>query len=227
MSTVRALGGLVVALAVLVVGIVACGGGDGGERVATPGFDGTGTSLDDAPFELAMPDDTGGPTTIGSTLPLPFGVTTAPPPQPTTTTLPETTTTTTPTTTTTKPEFYLPLAEDITGICGMWRSVMSIFPKDGGITDAEIRRIFDRLLPNLEVYARVAPASALEAVEVVTISLTRLADLFTEGGDDQTYPPLVDELVRLQQELPPFERLADSLEAVRLIEIAEGCPPPS
>jgi hypothetical protein len=177
---------------------------DAQELTSTPGFSDTATTLSSKPFDFGLID--GGATTLPESY---FG-------DRTTSTLP--TTTAPPTTTTTsQPPLYLPTKID--SICGLNRSLISLFP-DGKVSDARIANILGRLNANLDRYLELAPPEMLEDLRAVRQLVRELTALFEEGGRSADYPPLAARVESLSQGKPPDQDVALRFRRLALQEAA-------
>lgn len=166
-----------------------------------PGYTGEEAKPDDAPFEMAEASNRGS-TTIPESF---FG-------NATTT---STTTTAPPTTTTTQPPYELP--STVTSICGVSRSIRSLFPQTEP-SDALVRRTLDGLLRNLDAYLRLAPDEIEADLSAIRDMVQELDRLFTEGGDTVRYPPLVSVIMAIRNGSAPYQDLAAQLDHVTVVE---------
>lgn len=192
--------------AVLLVGggawLGACGEPE--ETTAAPGFAPADPAIDTTPFTMALPsDDTLPDGFFEDRPPEPPPSGSAPPSTAPTTTAP--TTTVPPATTTSQPPYFLPV--EIDSICGLTRSIASLFSPDRAPTANQVDRTLQQLLRNLDRYVQVAPPAMTADIRTLQTLVSELASVFYQGERDLAYPPLQQLLAALSAGKPPYERI--------------------
>lgn len=215
----RSLFALLLTFAVVVV---ACGR-DTIETSEAPGFSDQERSVDRAPFELAVPNGEGGPTTSPGqpTLPLPDDIEAkVRPGSLTTTTRPPTTTTTT--TSPLPSSIVIPGPTTIFNLCGYSYSLTSLrlVPTTPSV---DLPQLSSDLRAALSRYEVVAPPAQRDAVQLVNSQVEVILSALAAAGYDVNAPTVAELIDKASRSVSPFEGFALAAAAVKQHEESE-CP---
>jgi len=192
------------------------GAGEPGPSTTIPGPGPTlavPTSVDPATGEVAVlgqkPPSKGGPDPfrIEPDQNTPFTI-----PKKTTTTTSTTTTTIPPTTTsttTTIPERFLPPTQSISSVCGLVRSITTVFRP--GDDQRALNGVLPAIVANLAAYSSFAPADLKPDVDAIQAVVQRLNGFYQTSGQNPYDPALQGHLGLISAGLPPYQELRVNL----------------